>query len=129
MTVQHNELSKLRFERAKQCLESAELLLNANDYGGSVNRSYYAIFHGMRTMLAIEGKDFAKHSAVISYFRKTYIKQGILPVEVSDIIGEAFDIRNVGDYSDLCFVSKEEAKEQIENASAFLKYIDDYFED
>ncbi|MDO5474396.1 MAG: HEPN domain-containing protein [Phascolarctobacterium sp.] len=128
MTVQHNELSKLRLERAKQCLESAELLLNVNDHGGSVNRSYYAIFHGMRTMLAIEGKDFAKHSGVISYFRKNYIKQGIFPVEVSDIIGEAFDIRNVGDYSDLVFVSKEEAKEQIENARAFLKYVDAYFE-
>ena len=128
MTVQHNELSKLRLERAKQCLESAELLFKVNDYGGAVNRSYYAIFHGMRTLLALDGKDFAKHSGVISYFRKTYIKQGVLPVEVSDIIGEAFDIRNVGDYSDLLFVSKEEAKEQIINAYRFLKYIDEYLE-
>ena len=128
MTVQHNELSELRFERARQCLESAELLLKVNDYGGVVNRSYYAIFHGMRTMLALEGKDFAKHSGVISYFRKTYIKQGIFPVEVSDIIGEAFDIRNVGDYSDLIFVTREEAKEQIENARIFLRYVEKYFE-
>ena len=128
MTVQHNELSKLRLERAKQCLESAELLFKVNDYGGAVNRSYYAVFHGMRTLLALECKDFAKHSGVISYFRKTYIKQGVFPVEVSDIIGEAFDIRNVGDYSDLLFVSKEEAKEQIANAYRFLKYIDEYFE-
>ena len=128
MTVQHNELSKLRLERAKQCLESAELLFKVNDYGGAVNRSYYAIFHGMRTLLALECKDFAKHSGVISYFRKTYIKQGVFPVEVSDIIGEAFDIRNVGYYSDLLFVSKEEAKEQIANAYRFLKYIDEYLE-
>ena len=128
MTVQHNELSKLRLERAKQCLESAELLFKVNDYGGAVNRSYYTIFHGMRTLLTLDGKDFAKHSGVISYFRKTYIKQGVFPVEVSDIIGEAFDIRNVGDYSDLLFVSKEEAKEQITNAYRFLKYIDEYFE-
>ena len=128
MTVQHNELSKLRLERAKQCLESAELLFKVNDYGGAVNRSYYAIFHGMRTLLALECKDCAKHSGVISYFSKTYIKQGVFPVEVSDIIGEAFDIRNVGDYSDLLFVSKEEAKEQIANAYRFLKYIDEYLE-
>lgn len=124
----HNEISKLRLERARQCLESAELLFTVNDYGGSVNRSYYAIFHGIRAILALENKDFAKHSGVISYFRKNYIKEGIFPIEVSDIIGEAFDIRNIGDYSDLCFVSKEEAKEQIEGAHVFLDYVEKYFE-
>lgn len=128
MTAQHNELSKIRLNHAKQCLESAELLFSFNDYSGSVNRSYYSIFHGMRALLALEGKDFSKHSGVISHFRKTYIKQGIFPIEASDIIGEAFDIRNAGDYSDLCFISKEEAKEQIDGARTFLKYIEEYFE-
>lgn len=79
-------LSRYRFEQARQCIESAKLLMNAGDYKGAANRSYYAIFHAMRSVLALEEVDFSKHSGVSAYFRKTYIKTGIFDVELSDII-------------------------------------------
>ncbi len=47
-------LSRYRFEQARQCIESAKLLMNAGDYKGAANRSYYAIFHAMRSVLALE---------------------------------------------------------------------------
>ena len=69
-------LSKYRIEQAEQCLNSARLLAQAGDFRGAANRSYYAIFHAMRSVLALERKDFAKHSGVSAYFRKEYIKSG-----------------------------------------------------
>lgn len=39
------ELSKYRYEQAKQCIKSANVLVAAEDYKGAANRSYYAIFH------------------------------------------------------------------------------------
>ena len=69
-------LSVARIKQAKQCLASAKLLADNDDYRGAANRSYYAIFHAMRSVLALDGKDFAKHAGVISCFRKDYVKTG-----------------------------------------------------
>lgn len=46
-------------------------------YDTAANRSYYAIFHAARVVLALDGQDYKKHSGVISNFQKNYIKTGI----------------------------------------------------
>ena len=119
-------LSIRRMEQAEQCLESAKLLLEADDIKGAANRSYYGIFHAIRAVLALEGKDFAKHSGVISFFRQNYIKTGILDVSLSDIITDAFQVRTECDYNDYYIISKAEAEEQVQNAERFIKTISDY---
>ncbi len=120
------ELSDYRLEQAERCIRSAKILASDSDYKGAANRSYYAIFHCMRSVLALEGVDFSKHSGVSAYFRKQYVKTGIFDVELSDIIGEAFDIRSDSDYDDYYVLSKEEVREQIENAEKFLHVIEEY---
>ena len=119
-------LSRHRIEQAEQCLHSANVLVEIEDYKGAANRSYYAVFHAMRSVLALEQKDFAKHSGVSAYFRKTYIKTGIFPVELSDIITEAFEIRSDCDYDDYYLISNAEVMEQIQNAEQFLTAIKVY---
>jgi uncharacterized protein (UPF0332 family) len=119
-------LSIRRMEQAEQCLESAKLLLEADDIKGAANRSYYGIFHAIRAVLALEGKDFAKHSGVISFFRQNYIKTGILDVSLSDIITDAFQVRTECDYNDYYIISKAEVEEQVQNAERFIKTISDY---
>ena len=127
MDEQAKALSAYRLEKAEQCLRSAEIILNIGDDNNLViNRSYYAIFHGMRSVLALESKDFEKHSAVISYFRKEYIKTGKIPVEASRIIGSAFNTRNDSDYEDFYEPSDEDAKEQFNDATRFIAIIKDY---
>ena len=111
MDEQAKILSIYRFKKAKQVLNSADMLMNlSEDYNSVVNRCYYAIFHAVRSILALERKDFEKHSAVISYFRREYIKTRLLPVEASDILGDAFNSRNESDYRDFFDVPKEEAE-------------------
>lgn len=80
----------------------------------------------MRSVLALEGKDFSKHSGVSAYFRKEYIKTGIFDIELSDIIREAFDIRSDSDYDDYYLISKEDVMEQIQNAEIFYQKINSY---
>lgn len=107
------DLSDYRLEQAKRCIKSARVLVADNDYKGAANRSYYAIFHCMRSVLVLDGVDFSKHSGVLAYFRKQYIKTGIFDIELSDIIGEAFDIRNDSDYDDYYIISKEDVKNRL----------------
>lgn len=61
-------LSAHRFKRAKEELSTAELLLRSTNFRSSINRSYYAIFHAIRAINALDGFDSSKHSGVISHF-------------------------------------------------------------
>lgn len=119
-------LSKHRMDQAKQCIKSAKILVDADDYKGAANRSYYAVFHAIRSVLALEKRDFSKHSAVGAHFRKEYIKTGVFEVKLSDIITEAFEVRSDSDYDDYYAISKKEVEEQILNAEFFCKTIEDY---
>ena len=120
------DLAIYRLETARQCIISAKALIEISDYKGAANRSYYAVFHCMRSVLALYSIDFSKHSAVGAYFRKEYIKTGIFDVSMSDIISEAFDIRSDSDYNDYFVISKKEVEEQILNAQYFCDKVEEY---
>ena len=120
------DLAIYRLETARQCIISAKALIEISDYKGAANRSYYAVFHCMRSVLALCAVDFSKHSAVGAYFRKEYIKTEIFDVSMSDIISEAFDIRSDSDYNDYFVISKREVEEQISNAQYFYDRVEEY---
>ena len=92
-------------------------------YKSAINRSYYAIFTAMRSLLAEEEKDFKKHSAVIGYFRKNYIKTGIFETKFSDYIGDSFEVRNDCDYEDFYIALREEAETQYLHAVEFYEAV------
>ena len=119
-------LSKARLEQSLQCLKSARILLEHEDYRGAANRSYYAIFHAMRSVLALDNKDFSKHAGVISCFRKDYLKTGELPRDLPPIITLAFEVRSDCDYDDYSVIEKDEVVNQINNASLFYKLVQEY---
>ena len=104
------------------------MLLQNDSFKGSINRSYYAIFTAVRALLAEEEVDFKKHSAVIGYFRKNYIKTKIFEGKFSDYVGDAFEIRNDCDYEDFFIVSREEAETQYNHAVEFYEVVKKYLE-
>ena len=71
-----DDLVKYRLDSSKERLESAQILLDAGKYKDSIGRSYYAIFTAVKSVLAKERIDFAKHAGMISYFQKEYVKRG-----------------------------------------------------
>ena len=122
-------MTKYRLDLAKERFEISKKLLDDGHYRDSINRSYYSIFSAVRALLAEEKIDFKKHSAVISYFRKNYIKTKIFDVKFSDYIGDAFDFRNDCDYEDFIFVSRNEAEEQYNHAVEFFEAIKKFLEE
>ena len=68
------ELSQYRLQKAQEMLTTARRDWDAQDYASANNRAYYCIFHSMRAVLALDGEDNKKHSAVISRFTLNYLK-------------------------------------------------------
>lgn len=61
------ELSHYRFSCAKENLEASKVLIQAGQFKSSINRSYYAVFHGLRSVTALDQFNSSKHSGVIAY--------------------------------------------------------------
>ena len=84
------------------------------------------MFHAIRSVLILEGKDFAKHSGVISYFRKEYIKTGVFSADISDTITDLFNSRSSSDYDDHFDFSKDEVVELLNESADFVAVIEEY---
>jgi len=121
---QQKDYAIYRLNRAEEDLKSAEELFKEGHYRGANNRAYYAIFHSMRAALALKSVDSSKHSGVIAEFRRIYIKEGVVPVELSQMIRSAFTIRNASDYDDMFIASRIETEEQIINARCVYETIE-----
>ena len=121
-----DNLVNYRLDNAKEKLESAKLLLDGGKYRDSIGRSYYAIFTAVRAVLANDKVDFSKHSGVIAYFQKEYIKTGKFDVKYSRYLQTAFQIRNSCDYDDFFITSKQDAEEQYSRAMEFYEEIHKY---
>ena len=120
------DMSTHRYNQAVQCLQSAKFLLDLGDYKGAANRSYYGIFHAIRSIMALDNVDFGNHGQVIGYFRRKYIKTNIFPKDMSRTIDTLFKVRNKCDYDDFYVIGKEDVFNQLKSAELFLIEIEKY---
>lgn len=120
------DLVKYRLDSAEEKLTASKLLLENGHYKDSISRSYYTIFSAIRALLANDGVDFSKHTGVISYFNKEYIKTGIFGVKFSKYLQSAFQTRNSSDYDDFYIATREQAEEQYQHAVELHTVIKDY---
>ena len=121
-------LANYRMSRASSELASSQDNLSADRYAESLSNSYYAIFHSIRAVLALEGKDFRKHSGVISYFQVHYIKTGVFSKETSNFIQDAFRLRTKADYEDFYVATRVDAEQQLRNAETIYTQVGIYIQ-
>lgn len=120
------ELVTYRYTKALEDLTASEVMLKESLYKVSINRSYYAIFHAMRAITALSGYDSSKHSGIIAYFNQNYVKTGDFDKDASKIVKKASFLREKSDYEDFYIASKQEAKDQLEDAKIFLLKVKEY---
>ena len=123
------DLSKYRLTTAKSDLNAARVLYSAKEFRAAVNRSYYAIFHSLRAVLALDGFDSSKHSGIIAYFNQHYVKTEAFDKKLSKLISSAFRLREKADYQDFYIVTAQEAEGQIEVAEQVIAKIEGYLSD
>jgi uncharacterized protein (UPF0332 family) len=119
MKIRASDLSDYRLNKARELADEAKLLFDNRRYDGCVNRSYYAIFSAVRSLLALVGLDSRKHSGIISYFDR----DGIFDREFSRIVHNSFDVRQASDYQDFYIISEAQARAQLEGCMRFISEV------
>lgn len=113
-------------QTSKDNLKSARILLEAGEYKSANNRAYYAIFHAVNAVHAVNGKAYKRHKDAIANFNKDYVKTEIFPREMGRKINESEEIRHASDYDDFYIASKEETERQVSVADEFIRLVEQY---
>lgn len=120
------DLSNYRIAVAKETLAAAEVLMREKMYKDANNRAYYAIFHAINAIHALNGNAYRKHKDAIANFNKEYVKTEIFPKDIGRRISDAEEIRHASDYDDFYIASREEAESQITLARELISLIEHY---
>ena len=120
------DLVRYRIETAKSDLKSADILLKEGEYRGANNRAYYAIYHAISAVHALDGKSYKRHKDTLANFNKDYVKIEIFPRDFGRKIAQAEEIRHASDYDDFYIATKEKAEEQIMTAKELIEQIEAY---
>ena len=120
------DLAKYKLERAKEELDTAQLLFCNEKLKAANNRAYYSIYYSLTAILCLEPIAFKKHKDTIGYFNKNYVRTGIFPPEIGRNISKAAKIRHASDYDEFYIASKEEAERQIQTAKELADLVDKF---
>lgn len=113
-----------KWEQAQQALEASRLLLEADLYRDSISRAYYAMFDAAQTLLRSAGHRTKTHKGVHVLLDKHFVKEDILPEWMSTSIRNAYDMRQLADYSEKQ-VSRKDAEDVLQNAESFVQTVRD----
>jgi len=106
------DLCKYRLAQSEETLQVAKDCLNNRHFKDSINRSYYAAFHAVRAVLALESVDFKRHKDVVAYFNKNYVATGKFDREIGRNLSRLQQIREKCDYNDYFIVALEDTEAQ-----------------
>lgn len=111
-------------KKSYQAIDDAETLLGKRSFTGALNRIYYGIFY-ILSALAVKNKfSTLKHSQLIGWFNKNYVKSEKVDRKIGRIIHSAFDQRMESDYDPLSEFHYEEIEENLANMKKVISSIE-----
>jgi uncharacterized protein (UPF0332 family) len=108
--------------RARRALTTASGL-TGEDPDSAASRAYYAAFHAVSALFAIEGRQFAKHSAVEAAVHRDLVKAGRWEADLGADYSALLLLRETGDYGGRLHVSAEDAGEAVRKARRILDVV------
>lgn len=95
-----DEMCKKEFSVAKKDLEAAKSSYEIENYKWATIQAYYAIFHGVRSLVYRSGYREESYSALKLAFKELYIKTDILPEDVYTSLERGMNLREMADYKE-----------------------------
>ncbi len=109
--------------KSAHALVVAQDLLDKGHSPDAASKIYYAMFYAAKALLAAEGIDVVKHSAVESAFGYYFAKTGRIDVKYHKMLMNARKIREIADYDIDEEIVEPAASVKIEEGRAFLAEI------
>jgi len=118
------ELARYRVQQAEESLDEARFLLAGGKSARSIiNRAYYAMFYAVLALLVYEEFSSSKHSGVLSYFNRRFIKGGVFDKSLGLWLGKAFELRQRVDYRERVEPAADQATQVLDQAERFVRAV------
>ena len=122
-------LARYRLQQAEESLEEARYLFAGGKSLRSVaNRIYYGMFYAVLALLIFEPYTSSKHTGVLAYFNKRFVKGGIFPEPMGRTLHRAYDLRQRGDYREYFDISREQVEPLLDGAMRFVAFAENHVE-
>ena len=124
-----DEFIQFRVNRSKESLEEAKLMFSNKHYLTVINRLYYAMFYLVAAYLGCNNIFAKTHSGAKSQFQLYFIKTNIVSKDFAELYNDLFQERNDSDYGDFQVISKEDAKDLLDETQKILEEYWEKFEE
>lgn len=104
MTLQPEERNVIityRLEKALDAVKQVKDVAKLGYWSLAANRLYYAAYYASTALLISRGIEASTHKGAIRMIGHTFIKEGLLNIDDSQLLGRLFSMRQTGDYEDL----------------------------
>ncbi|MCX5828475.1 MAG: HEPN domain-containing protein [Deltaproteobacteria bacterium] len=119
-----------RLQQATESIEEAHYLFKGGKSLRSVaNRVYYGMFYAVLALLIYEPYASSKHSGVLAYFNKRFVKSKIFSESMGRSLNKAFELRQRGDYREYFELANDQVEPLLNEASQFVASIRKYLDE
>jgi uncharacterized protein (UPF0332 family) len=123
MQVDKKKLIKYRLNRASETLEEAKIAIENKRYLLAANRIYYASFYSVSALAIKHEFKTSKHTQLLSWFNKNFVKNGIVEKRLGKFYLDAFEMRQESDYEDFVVIDKTSIDEKVKLTLEFINKI------
>ena len=121
------QLALHRIQQAEESLDEARYLFDGRKSPRSIiNRAYYSMFYSILALLIFEPYSSSKHSGVLSYFNRHFIKSGLITKDIGRAVNKAFDIRQRGDYREQVKLDHDQVEPYIDWAEKLITSVKEF---
>ena len=123
MPFDKETLIEYRIKRCLETIDEAEKALADDHLNLTANRIYYSVFYAVSALAVKYNFSTSKHSALLSWFNKNFVKEGIIIKELGKIYNKAFLNRMKGDYDDFVNFSAENLNADLNKMKKLVEQI------
>lgn len=117
------EIVHYRLEKAFSTIKEAKDIAELGYWNLVANRLYYSAYYASSALLINHGLETSSHKGIVRMIGYKYVKEGVLTIEHSRLLGRLFSMRQTGDYEDMFDWTESEVRPLIADVEDYISQI------